>query len=339
MANTIAERFEAKVDRTGDHHVWTGAKARDGTGQVRANGRLMTASRLAWELAHGPLPMNVRVKSCPEEPACVRLEHLALLNLGSPRKGQLSARGGGSKREIRKGVWQLSVTAGQFADGATRRVHRTVRADSEAEATALLAQFVTEVNQEPQSTGRTCATSTSTRRWTSSLRSISAARRATPVPLVDPGNEPVAEVELHVCSDLAPRHLYGILYDIETTNHKSMTRPEVQMPQVVDVLSDVLADDIVDTGDVARVLGATQRSIARWQAAEVSPRRDSEERLLELKAVVDLARQYFRPDVARLWLRSPDPSLAYEKPLDLVKHGEYRRVIGALLALAEGVTS
>lgn len=110
------------------------------------------------------------------------------------------------------------------------------------------------------------------------------------------------------------------------------------MPQVVDVLTDVLADDVVDTGDVARVLGSTQRSVARWQAAEASPRRDSEERLLELKAVVDLARQYLRPDVARLWLRSPDPSLGYEKPLDLVKQGEYRRVIGALLALAEGVT-
>lgn len=111
------------------------------------------------------------------------------------------------------------------------------------------------------------------------------------------------------------------------------------MPQVVDVLTEVLSDDVVDTGDVARVLGSTQRSVARWQAAEASPRRDSEERLLELKAVVDLARQYLRPDLARLWLRSPDPSLGYEKPLDLVKQGEYRRVIGALLALAEGVTS
>lgn len=111
------------------------------------------------------------------------------------------------------------------------------------------------------------------------------------------------------------------------------------MPQVVDVLSAVLTDDIVDTGDVARVLGATQRSIARWQAADASPRRHSEERLLELKAVVDLARQHLRPDVARVWLRAPDPSLGYEKPLDLVKQGEYRRVIGALLALAEGVTS
>ena len=150
MAQTVAERFESKVDRSGEHHLWMGAKARDGTGQVRVDGKLMTTSRLAWELANGPLPANVRVKSCPDEPACVRLDHLALLNLAVPTKGQRSPRGGGSKREIRKGVWQLSVTVGKFADGSTRRVHRTVDADNERHATALLAQFVAEVNQQPQ---------------------------------------------------------------------------------------------------------------------------------------------------------------------------------------------
>lgn len=111
------------------------------------------------------------------------------------------------------------------------------------------------------------------------------------------------------------------------------------MPQVIDVLSEVLGDDVVDTNDVARVLGATPRSVARWQAAEVSPRRESEERLLELKAVLDVARQNLRPESARLWLRSPEPGLGYAKPLDLIRQGQYRPVIGALLAMAEGVTS
>lgn len=111
------------------------------------------------------------------------------------------------------------------------------------------------------------------------------------------------------------------------------------MPQVADVLHEVLADEIVDTNDVARVLGSTPRSVARWQAAEVSPRRESEERLLELKAVVDLARKYLRAESARLWLRGPNPQLGYEKPIDLIGRGEYRRVIAALLAMAEGVTA
>lgn len=111
------------------------------------------------------------------------------------------------------------------------------------------------------------------------------------------------------------------------------------MPAVAGILDEVLADDVIDAADVARVLGATSRSVARWQAAEVSPRRESEERLLELKAVLDLARDVMRPESARLWFRSPSRQLGYDKPLDLIASGDYRKVIAALLALAEGVTA
>jgi putative toxin-antitoxin system antitoxin component (TIGR02293 family) len=97
--------------------------------------------------------------------------------------------------------------------------------------------------------------------------------------------------------------------------------------------------DVIDTADVARVSGAHARSVNRWHREQAEPRRESEERLLELKAVVDLLRRVLRDDAARLWLRSPNPDLEYEKPLDLVASGQYRRVIDLLLALAEGVTA
>lgn len=111
------------------------------------------------------------------------------------------------------------------------------------------------------------------------------------------------------------------------------------MSEVVVVLDRLLEGDIVDTEDVARVVGSTSRSVSRWHAAGSAPRRLSEERLLELKAVVDLLRSVLRGEPARLWLRSPNPELGWEKPLDLVAGGEYRRVIGAILAMAEGVTA
>ena len=44
-------------------------------------------------------------------------------------------------------------------------------------------------------------------------------------------------------------------------------------------------------------------------------------------------------DAARFWLRSPNPDLGYEKPLDRVAAGDCQRVIDLLIALAEGVTS
>ncbi|WP_428115042.1 antitoxin Xre/MbcA/ParS toxin-binding domain-containing protein [Candidatus Poriferisodalis sp.] len=86
--------------------------------------------------------------------------------------------------------------------------------------------------------------------------------------------------------------------------------------------------------DAARVRNAVHR---RHPVAV--PSREAEERLLELRAVVDLARRVIREDAIRLWLRTPDPDLGYRKPLDVIAAGEYQRVIDLLLALAEGVTS
>lgn len=104
------------------------------------------------------------------------------------------------------------------------------------------------------------------------------------------------------------------------------------------LVDQLLTDDIVDSPDVARITGTTARSVSRWLEG-ASPRRPAEERLLELKSVVDLLRRVMRDEPARLWIRSPNPDLDYEKPLDLIERGEYRKVIGAVLAVAEGVTA
>jgi len=109
--------------------------------------------------------------------------------------------------------------------------------------------------------------------------------------------------------------------------------------EVVAVLDRLLEAEVLDGADVARVLGTSLRSVTRWQSSRSTPRRDTEERLLELTTVVDLLRRVLRDEPARLWLRSPNPDLEYEKPLDVVAKGEYQRVIGVILALAEGVTA
>jgi putative toxin-antitoxin system antitoxin component (TIGR02293 family) len=105
------------------------------------------------------------------------------------------------------------------------------------------------------------------------------------------------------------------------------------------VLDELIDTHVVDTGDVAQITGATSRSVSRWATAKAMPRREAEDRLLELKAVVDQLRLVLRDEQARLWMRSPNPDLDWRKPLELIAEGEYRRVIAAVLAMAEGVTA
>lgn len=110
------------------------------------------------------------------------------------------------------------------------------------------------------------------------------------------------------------------------------------MTTLSSLLDHLYQGDVVDTADLARVSDTNARSVARWEAEAAAPRREAEERLLELRAVVDLTRRVMRDDAARLWMRSPNPDLDYEKPLDLIASGQYQRVVDLLLALAEGVT-
>ncbi|MBA2336951.1 MAG: hypothetical protein H0V96_04205 [Acidimicrobiia bacterium] len=65
--------------------------------------------------------------------------------------------------------------------------------------------------------------------------------------------------------------------------------------------------DIVDSPDGARVTGTTVRSVSRWLEG-ASPRRPTEERLRELKSLLDLVRRVLREEPARLWMRSPNPA-------------------------------
>jgi putative toxin-antitoxin system antitoxin component (TIGR02293 family) len=111
------------------------------------------------------------------------------------------------------------------------------------------------------------------------------------------------------------------------------------MTTLTSLLDHLYEGDVVDTVDLARVSETNPRSVSRWRSQETTPRRESEERLLELRAVVDLVRAVMSDDAARFWLRSPNRDLGYEKPLDLIAEGEYQRVVDLLLALAEGVTT
>jgi len=142
---SLAERFEAKVERSGQHALWTGATDAAGVGQVRIGGKLTTARRVAWELEHGPLPDRARVAGCPAAVACVRVEHLSLVgDIPVRSRTAVAAPGSGSKREIRPSVWKLTVAAGRDERGRLRRAYRTVNG-SARDATKALAAFVTEV--------------------------------------------------------------------------------------------------------------------------------------------------------------------------------------------------
>ena len=119
---SLEDRFEAKVDRRGERHLWTGARRGDGSGVLKVAGKLVTAQRVAWELDRGPLPAGARVSVCTGEKACVRIDHLTVAGAETPQeKPARQPQGLGSLREVRPGTWKLTVQKGWYDDGRQRR--------------------------------------------------------------------------------------------------------------------------------------------------------------------------------------------------------------------------
>lgn len=78
MPTTWEERFRRSVrvdDETGCH-VWTGSLS-SGYGRIRRGGVKEFVHRVAWEVAHGPVPegLMVRHRVCDNR-ACVNVAHL-----------------------------------------------------------------------------------------------------------------------------------------------------------------------------------------------------------------------------------------------------------------------
>lgn len=107
------------------------------------------------------------------------------------------------------------------------------------------------------------------------------------------------------------------------------------MTTIRSLLDSVCAGGVLTVGDLAQVTRTSKRNVVRWRYRGATVRRDVEERLLELRAVVDLARKAMPDREARAWLRSPQPELEGNRPLDAISEGKAFAVIDVLGVLVD----
>ena len=76
---------------------------------------------------------------------------------------------------------------------------------------------------------------------------------------------------------------------------------------------------------IARATGAAPSTVRGW-LRRTSPTGTRAERVAELSAIVNRLMRVMAADYIPVWMTKPIEALDDEKPLDLLAHGEYRRV-------------
>jgi len=76
----LAERFSAKTEPEpmSGCLLWLGTRTVDGYGMIRVNGKMTPAHRVAYELAHGPIPTGLHALHKCDLPPCVEERHVWL---------------------------------------------------------------------------------------------------------------------------------------------------------------------------------------------------------------------------------------------------------------------
>ena len=89
--------------------------------------------------------------------------------------------------------------------------------------------------------------------------------------------------------------------------------------------------------DLARAVGTTSRTMARWASGANAPRGITRQRLLELATVSQQLAKVMTPEASAAWLLQPNALLGHMRPIDLVAQGRYRDVLDLIDAVGDGV--
>lgn len=85
-------------------------------------------------------------------------------------------------------------------------------------------------------------------------------------------------------------------------------------------------DSGLSTEQIARATGTASSTVRAWTAGKSEPTGTRAERLAELLAIVERLEKLMPSSYIPLWMSKPIEALDFDKPLDVIAAGQYRRV-------------
>jgi transcriptional regulator with XRE-family HTH domain len=104
-----------------------------------------------------------------------------------------------------------------------------------------------------------------------------------------------------------------------------------------DIVREVRAAPLT-MAEIAEIVGVKERQVHHWAAGQHRPQNGVRDALLELRYVVKLLGDIYRPEGAEIWLHSRNPELDGSRPIDLLQDRQFVPVLQAIERLSSGAT-
>lgn len=97
-----------------------------------------------------------------------------------------------------------------------------------------------------------------------------------------------------------------------------------------------IRDASLTAAELADLVGVRERQIHHWAAGDNRPQGEARDRLLEIRYVVDQLKEVYKPEGINIWLHGRNRALNGERPLDLLRAGDFPAVLAAIERLKSG---
>jgi hypothetical protein len=88
--------------------------------------------------------------------------------------------------------------------------------------------------------------------------------------------------------------------------------------------------------EIGEITGVGERQVQHWGAGTSKPRDVSRDRLVDVHYIVSRLEEVYRADGVDIWLHSRNKALQGQRPLDLLRAGEFTPVLDEVERLATG---
>lgn len=116
-----------------------------------------------------------------------------------------------------------------------------------------------------------------------------------------------------------------------TEGQASEAQQGVVYAQVVEDLRAALTTD-----EIASVVGASGRQVQNWAAGKNKPQGPGRELLLDVAYIVDRLSDIYHHEGVEIWLHGRNRLFGGQRPLDLLREGDFKTVLNAVERLTEG---